>query len=76
MRRRCKGPSAAQLYARIGEPGHGTEVGHATTVNIAGSSECATSDACNVTEAITYQGAAQRWLKGVFYVQPSPHERR
>jgi hypothetical protein len=54
----ARGPVAAQLYARIGEPGHGTEVGHATTVNVAGSSECATSDACNVTIAPTYQGAA------------------
>lgn len=62
----AKGPSAAQLYVRIGEPGHGTEVGDATTVNVAGSSGCATSDSCNVTSASTYQGAASNGSKVFF----------
>jgi hypothetical protein len=68
-----EGPSTNQVFARVGEPGPGTEVGSAVTVNVAGTSECATAtfDSCNVTKAVTYQGASTDGSK-VFFTSEQP----
>jgi hypothetical protein len=68
-----EGPSTNQLFARVGEPGSGTEVGNAVSVNVAGNSECATAsfDSCNVTKAVTYQGASTDGSQ-VFFTSEQP----
>jgi hypothetical protein len=68
-----EGPSTNQVFARVGEPGPGTEVGSAVTVNVAGTSECATAsfDSCNVTKAVKYQGASTDGSK-VFFTSEQP----
>jgi hypothetical protein len=67
------GPAVDQLFARVGEPGPGTDVGEAVTFNVAGSTECDTApfDSCNVTQAPVYQGASTDGSK-VFFTSGQP----
>ncbi|HEY5046291.1 MAG TPA: hypothetical protein VII53_10585 [Solirubrobacteraceae bacterium] len=70
----CKGatgPKVNQLFARVGEPGPGTEAGKAVTVNVAGTTGCETSDFCEVTKPVTYQGASTDGSK-VFFTSEQP----
>jgi hypothetical protein len=67
------GPLVNQVFARVGEPGPGSEVGSAVTVNVAGTitTACETSDSCSVTKAVKYQGASTDGSK-VFFTSEQP----
>ena len=65
------GPAVNEVFARVGEPGPGTEVGGAVTVNVAGRTGCATSDSCDVTKAVKYRGASADGSK-VFFTSDQP----